>query len=802
MGSDTRAPGEPPRDTAGLSELDDYDAPTDPGWSGGSPPVGPANREPDTAAELPRNLRPRPRRNVPPWVIALVALLVVAISGTAIFSPQLAVRQGPTTPPGCQSGTPCQVATTYVADYTAGNYERMFSLVSDASKTRFSAPAILGGGYANAHDYIVNRTTLLLQQAEAYSLHGTIGAFHTQGNTATVAATVVMRTIRVGTITQILTIPLVREHGQWRVNWSPGLVFAQLDDPNDPTYQRLVHLYPLDGHRGRILDKSGNPLAEDAIVYVVGVVPGEIKDSNRLVTTLTHDLDLGSAELTGKYQGATPTDFIPVRTIPPGLYTQVSGDLTALGNDGVHVQTTAGRVYPYGSDTAAVTGYVGDVSQQDLLNDTGHYYEATDVIGRDGVEAWAEQMLRPAKGGELDIVARNSDGSYGNPAYSIARKSAADGDDVYTTIDTNLQERTIAHMRVYPRQSAEVALDPVTGGVLELVSNPMYDPNALALGATQDQLNSYAQEHAYVNLAVSDAGAVPIGSVFKVITLATALRAGIPTTQMWDCQATYQVPGEATLRREQGTGPTWKGHGEENEILALAESCDVVFWSISVTLNQKDPNLLPQMAKGFGFGTPTGIVGLPSESGGLVPDPDWFQRTQHANWSPTDAANLAIGQGFFLATPLQLAAAMAAVANNGQRMRPRLVTQIVAPGGTVVASYPPTVNGTLPLTADNLSTLQVAMLGPTMGAEGFAHGLFINFPIPVAGKTGTAQTADGLPPHSLFACYAPASLASGPAQTPRIAIGSVIFHSGLSLTYAAPIAKQMLIDYFNLPPNS
>lgn len=802
MGSETHAPGESPRDAASLSELDDYDAPTDPGWSGGSPPFSPASREPDTAQELPRNLRPRPRRNVPPWVIALVALLVVAVSVTAIFSPQLAVRQGPTTPAGCQAGTPCQAATTYLADYTAGNYTRMFGLVSNASKTRFSSPAILGSGYANAHDYIVNRTTLLLQQAEVYSVHATVGAEHTRGTTATVAATVVMRTIRVGTITQSLTIPLVREHGQWRVNWSPGLVFAQLDDPNDPTYQRLVHLYPLTGHRGRILDKDGNPLAEDATVYVVGVVPGQIKDTTRLVTTLTQDLDLSADELTGKYQGATPTDFIPVRTIPPQLYTQISGDLTALGNDGVRVQTTTGRVYPYGADLAAVTGYVGDVSQQDLLNDSSHYYEPTDVIGRDGVEAWAEQMLRPVKGGELDVVNRNADGSYGNPAYTIARQSPADGDDVYTTIDTKFQQQTIAHMRVYPRQSAEVALDPVTGGALVLASYPMYDPNALALGATQDQLNTYAQEHAYVNLTESDAGAVPIGSVFKMVALAAALQNGIPATQTWDCQATYQVPGESTVRREQASGPDWKGHGVINGFQALAESCDVVFWSIGVTLNAKDPNILPRMAKGFGFGSPTGIVGLPSESGGLVPDPDWFQRTQHANWSPTDAANLVIGQGFFLATPLQLADALAAVANNGQRMQPRLVTQIVAPGGAVVGSYPAKVDGTLPLTADNLSTLQVAMLGPTMGAEGFAHGLFVNFPINVAGKTGTAQTADGLPPHSLFALYAPASPVSGPPVTPRIAIGSVIFHSGLSLTYAGPIAKQMLIDYFNLPPNS
>jgi penicillin-binding protein 2 len=231
----------------------------------------------------------------------------------------------------------------------------------------------------------------------------------------------------------------------------------------------------------------------------------------------------------------------------------------------------------------------------------------------------------------------------------------------------------------------------------------------------------------------------------------------------------------------------------------LAVSCDVVYWQIAVQLNGKDPNILPNMAKGFGYGTKTGIVGLPSdeENPGFVPDPQWLRATKNAGWSPTDAANLAIGQGFFLATPLQIAVAGAAVANNGQRMQPRLVTSIVGVDGQTIASYPAKVLGTLPVSADHLAILQADMLGPTTDPSGTSYNVFNHFPVLVAGKTGTAES--GQPqPHALYMAYAPASPASGPAVTPKIAIGTLVEYAHFGDYDAAPIVKDLIGLYLNV----
>src|SRR5262249_26957707 len=151
------------------------------------------------------------------------------------------------------------------------------------------------------------------------------------------------------------------------------------------------------------------------------------------------------------------------------------------------------------------------------------------------------------------------------------------------------------------------------------------------------------------------------------------------------------------------------------------------------------------------------IIGLPDgvENAGVVPDPQWLQQNKNSGWSPTDAANLGIGQGFFQATPEQVALAAAAIADNGVRMQPRLVTAVTGADGTPVTSVAPKQVGTLPLAADNVKTVQMAMLGPTNAPDGTAYNEFHTFPVLVAGKTGTAESGQPYP-HSWFMSYAPA----------------------------------------------
>jgi penicillin-binding protein 2 len=202
------------------------------------------------------------------------------------------------------------------------------------------------------------------------------------------------------------------------------------------------------------------------------------------------------------------------------------------------------------------------------------------------------------------------------------------------------------------------------------------------------------------------------------------------------------------------------------------------------------------MAKAFGYGQTTDIIGLPAgaESAGLVPDPAWLQQTKNAGWSPTDAANLAIGQGFFLATPLQVALVSASIGNNGVRMQPRLVTA-TAHGSVVVQSYNTKQVGTLPVSADHLAVIEAGMLESTTVAGGTSVDQFQGFPILVAGKTGTSESGSPVP-NALFTCFAPASPLSGPHVVPKIAIADIIEHGGLGDANADPMVRNVLSQYF------
>ena len=737
------------------------------------------------------------RRGPRPWVIALSILLAVSIVGAGLFT-VLRMSSGNTTSgkTACATGSACQIANAYLTAYSAGNYEAMYALTSAASHKRFSGPAILRGNYKDAHDYIVNRTQAIIDQADIVTVAVTPGNV-VQGSaptTASLSARIVMTSTRVGDITQEITIPLVNENNVWRVDWSPGLIFSKLDDPADLQYRRVVRLYTQDAARGTIFDRDGNALAKDDGVFIIGVIPSQIANESALLSTLSAKLDLTPDQIKAKYQGAPANSFVALRTITLQLYTQISSALNGLG--GVRVKQRIARVYPYGTDTAAVTGYVQQVSADDLKNDATHYYQQGDLIGVAGVEAWGEQYLRQIKGGNLAIVELNADGTDGQAVYSLGQRTATPGDDIHTTISLADQRAAMSQMRQYPTHgSGSMAVAPTTGEVLEMASFPIYDPNDFSLGFTPNGLARFnGLDHPYLNRAVS--GAYPVGSVFKVITLSAALENGISPTDVFTCSGTYQVPGENHIRNDD----VLTGHGTITAPRALPPSCDVVFWRIAVQLNSKDPNILPNVAKAFGFGAPTGIVGVPDgvENPGLVPDPHYLQQHENAAWSPTDAANLATGQGFFKASPAQVAMLGAEVGNGGQRIQPRLINTIIGPDGKTVKEFTAPSPTSIPLSPDHLSIVQMAMNEVTSQPNGTTYYRFKGFPIRIAGKTGTAESGNGQAPHSWFTCYAPFAPLSGPPAPPAIAIGAAGEYFGCGETFAVPISLSILKAQFEV----
>lgn len=747
------------------------------------------------------------QRRAPLWAYALMTLLVVAIIGGlayAIAGPTLLHNQGVNDINGCGNGSPCQVANAYLAAYTGGHYPAMYALTSSVSRARFDNPTLLHAAsnlsvnsvdYSSAQDYMTRRTQGIINAAQVFGISATLGAVKRVNATrVSFPARIVMHSTSLGDVAVDITLPLRLEHNNWWVDWSPGLIFPQLDNPNDPNYMNLARLTTQSANRGTIYSGDGKALAIDETTYVVGVVPAQITSQSAVTQALVNNLDLTPAEITAAYQGKDAKAFWPERAITPMLYAQVSA---ALHVPGIQIQQSQGRVYPYGVATAPVTGYIGQVSPDDLKNDSAHYYQSGDIIGRAGVEAWGEQYLRPTKGGTLVIRARNGDGSDGSVVATIAQRTAQNGEDVYTTISLAAQQAAMANLAQQSGHSGgAVALDPTTGGVLAMASYPTYDPNDFSLGFTaKGQARFNALSSPYLNRATMAAD--PIGSVFKLVTLSAGLEHGISSSQIFTCNGTFQVPGENHLRHDDTPG----GHGSLTAPQAIAPSCDVVFWNVAVILNQKDPTILSTEAKGFGFGAATGMIGLPSQEDnpGLVPDPAWLKANKNAQWTPTDAANLGIGQGFFEATPVQVAQMTATIANNGVRMRPMLVTKIVNAAGAVTMTFAPAKVGTAPISAANLQILQAAMLGPIYAPNGTATSLFRNYPVTVAGKTGTAESGQ-LKPHSWFTAYAPASKLSGPPATPQIAVGTLVEYSGEGVTYAGPVSQAIMTAYLQSVP--
>jgi penicillin-binding protein 2 len=217
-------------------------------------------------------------------------------------------------------------------------------------------------------------------------------------------------------------------------------------------------------------------------------------------------------------------------------------------------------------------------------------------------------------------------------------------------------------------------------------------------------------------------------------------------------------------------------------------------------LNQKNPEILPNMARSFGYGAPTGVIGIPAdeESAGIVPDPNWMQQNGKGTWSATDAANLGIGQGFFEGTPAQMAMATAAIANGGKRLRPYLVSTVKNAAGAVVQSYGPSQIGTLPVTAEHIGNVQTGMIAAVGDPSGTTYSVFKGFPVRLGGKTGSAESAQDAP-HAVFTCYGPASPVAGPAVTPQIAVAALNTYAGHGADWAAgPLIKPIMQQFFNV----
>ncbi len=548
---------------------------------------------------------------------------------------------------------------------------------------------------------------------------------------------------------------------------------------------RLQRIAPT---RGLILDAQGEPLVENRPSYDVVVVPEDTEDLEATLRRIT--------ALLGRDPGAVDTLMKAARSRPAydrlvvdrdvDYDTLVALETRQLELPGVSVEVGPMRTYPYGDLASHLLGYVGEVTASQLEDDPS--YRMGDLVGRFGAERSWEDFLRGVAGGQQIEV-----DSVGRRLRVLSRVGETRGNSLVLTIDRRLQE--FSEQLLEGKEGAIVVMRPGTGEILAMASEPGFDPNPFARGIRSDEWKalSSAEFNPLSNRALQ--GQYPPGSVFKIVTAAAALEEGVITPfSRIDCGGSYQF-GDRAYR-------CWKagGHGPMDLHDALVHSCDVYFYQVG---KQLGVDTIAEYAHRLGLGEPTGIE-LDNEKPGLIPTSEWKKRRFGEPWYSGETLSVAIGQGYVLTTPLQMASVVATIANGGIRYRPQYIRHIESPSGEIVRTNEPEVVGETGLRRSTLHQIREALRDVVNGEGG--TGSKAKLPtIDVAGKTGTAQVFKmgskaiktenlerRLRDHAWFVAFAP-------VEDPEIAISIIIEHSGRGGgAAAAPMAGAISDFYYGL----
>ncbi len=552
-----------------------------------------------------------------------------------------------------------------------------------------------------------------------------------------------------------------------------------------------IKILPLRPTRGLIYDRNAVLLAENRISYSLEVTPEKIKNIDELLNNLSQIIAIDETDIARfKKQSKQVRSF---KTIPlrHRLTEDEVGRFAAHRNSfpSVEVKQNQSRYYPLGKTGVHVIGYVGRINEKELERIDKSDYMGSDFIGKTGLENFYEKELHGKTG--FQHVEKNVQGRVIRTLESIP---FVPGKDIYLNIDIVFQK--YVEELVAAHSAAVVAIDPKTGGVLALVSMPYYDPNLFVRGIDVKTYHSLRDSPArpLINRAIR--GQYPPGSTIKAFVGLAGLEYGIRSTRSrtW-CRGWYSLKGQKHRYRD------WKktGHGSMNLHTALEQSCDVYFYSLAYDLGI---DRLHTFMKRFGFGEKTGID-ISGEVSGLMPSREWKQRRRGKRWFPGETIITGIGQGFMLATPLQLAVATATLSNRGVFKQPRVVFAMDDGRHNEMTVVKPTVKTTIALKYNTYWDAAIGgMKAVVHGRRGTAKKVGRNSPYRFAGKTGTAQVitikqseiynasklAKKYHDHALFVAFAP-------LNNPRIALSVIVENGGGGSKTAAPIAKKAMDFY-------
>lgn len=558
-----------------------------------------------------------------------------------------------------------------------------------------------------------------------------------------------------------------------------GKYYEKLADGN------RIKLIPVMAPRGILYDRNGLAMVSNRPGFTVSLVPISGPVSDEVIVKLAGILAMKPEEIRAKV-AQKDGSFEPVKVktdIGPDIVTRIEERKTEL--PGVVIEIQPIRNYVNNELGAHVFGYVSEISEQELEGKKRDGYRLGDIIGKAGLEKMYDRLLRGQDGGgqvEVDVT--------GRPVQILGKKEAVPGESLFLTIDYRIQKATeqaideqLQYLQTKTRYTnakaaAAVVMNPKTGEVLAMVSRPTFNPNLFNGGISSKEWNAINGNpfHPMENKVIS--GEYPPGSTFKIIVGAAALEMGKVT------------PEEKIL----DTGKHWiidKGNSEGEALgwinfrEALSKSDNVYFYEMG---NRLGIDNIERYARMFGLGKVTGI-NLLGESEGLVANRKYKERVYGEDWYLSETFDAAIGQGFQLATPLQMVSVMSQIANGGTQYKPYLVSKIVSPAGQIVKDYAPEKTGEVKLSPQFLRLIQNS-LRDVAADGGTASNDFSGFPIPIAGKTGTAENSHG-EDHGWFVAY-------GPFDDPRIAVAVIVEQGGFGASSAVPIAKKIFEAAFNI----
>ena len=559
-----------------------------------------------------------------------------------------------------------------------------------------------------------------------------------------------------------------------------------------------ISLVPVTPNRGLILDRNGVVLARNFSAYTLEITPSKInQDLDVVIDELSTLVDIQPKHrkrFKKLMEDSKSFESLPIRT---RLTDEEVARFTVqrFRFPGVEIQARLFRQYPLGETASHVIGYIGRISATDakLLDqseqDSDNYY-GTDYIGKEGLEKSYERVLHGTTGSEEVEVSAG-----GRAVRTLSHASATSGSNLILSIDIELQK--IVEEAFGDRRGAFVAIDPQTGDVLAFVSKPTYDPNLFVEGIDQanwESLNN-STDKPLINRALTST--YPPGSTYKPFMALAALELGKRTPSF-----TISDPGFFTLGGHKFRDDKEGGHGMVDMYRSIVASCDTYYFMLA---NDIGVDAIHDFMKPFGFGELTGID-LEHERSGILPSTAWkrgyYKKAAQQKWYAGETISLGIGQGYNSFTPLQLAHAVATLANDGVVMKPHLVKMIEDPQTHLRKLTVPAQSYRIALKQENIDFVKHAMAG--VPKEGTSAKVFINAGYESAGKTGTAQVigmkkgekynannvALRFHDHSLYTAFAP-------VDHPRIAIAMIVENGGMGAIGAAPIAK-LALDYFLL----